>query len=602
MGPYTFKPEDAEDFARSMMIRTSRRGDELFFQECPYCRGQTSDKRTFSINLRTGVFNCFRSSCGMKGNMITLMKDFDFSLGQNADEYYLPRKRYKIFKQPKEPIQPKETSLAYLESRCIPADIATRYEITDKDDGIIIFPFRDENGNIQTIKYRNPHPKEGQNKEWFERGCKPILFGMHQCNLDNKTLIVTEGQMDSLSVAAAGFENAVSVPGGVNSYTWVPYCWNWMANFNKIIIFGDHEKERITLHAEFYARWKSKVWCVRPEDYLDCKDANDILRKYGADQIKKAIDNAEQPKITNIISMADVQEVDVNKIMKLPTGLPDLDETLSGGLPFGQVILITGKSGDGKSTLANQFIVNAIDDGFGTFVYSGELPNFLLKQWIMFQAAGPDNVRKVRTYGKNGIYEVMPRAKALINEWFGNNVWIYDNRITSADEPEEVKLVELIEEVIEQKGVKVILLDNLMTAIDLEPDGTAADKYDRQSQFSKKMARIAMKHNVLIIMVAHKRKMGSSETNDTVSGSADIVNLASIVISYERGSKKDGDNDDIRWLKVSKNRLFGSTNDGIKLTFDQASKRIYQPIQEVSWQYSWNLLEKTEEQMELPFD
>lgn len=601
-GPYQFKREDAEDFARFIGAKFNIRGEELFFVTCPYCQGGGKDKYTFSINLRTGLHKCFRSGCNVHGNMITLAKDFDFSLGQNADEYYKPKRHYKIFKQPAEPIQPKDLSLAYLESRGIPAEIAARYEITDKD-GVIVFPFRDEKNQIQTIKYRNPNPAEGQSKEWFERNCKPILFGMAQCNTANKTLIVTEGQMDSLSVAAAGLENAVSVPGGVNSFTWVPYCWDWIANFERIIVFGDNEHGKITLHADFFSRWKNRVWCVRSEDYRECKDANDILRKYGPEQIRHCIENAAQPPISNVISMADVEDVDINAMEKLPTGLPSLDETLLGGLPFGQVILITGKSGDGKSTLADQLIINAIDDGYPTFIYSGELPNYLLKKWMTFQAAGPTNMERIRSYGTNGMYDVLPEAKAKINRWLGSDVWIYDNTIASVEEPEEVKLLELLEIVIEQKGVRVVLLDNLMTAMDLEPDGRGADKYEKQSEFSKKLARLAMKHKVLVILVAHKRKMGAQETNDTVSGSADIVNLASIVLSYERGKKEDGD--DIRWLKVTKNRLFGAVNDGIKLTFEPRSKRIYQPMQDVCWKYGWEfdeLPEDNEEQTALPWE
>ena len=46
---------------------------------------------TFSINLKTGQFKCLRASCGVSGNMITLQKDFDFSLGTQIDEYYAPK-------------------------------------------------------------------------------------------------------------------------------------------------------------------------------------------------------------------------------------------------------------------------------------------------------------------------------------------------------------------------------------------------------------------------------------------------------------------------------------------------------------------------------
>lgn len=586
---YQFKTEDAHDFARLVGIKTFPRGNELFFVKCPYCGESTNDKKTFSINLRTGMFKCFRSKCGAHGNMITLARDFNFSLGQNADEYYRPQKRYKVFKKPTEPIIPKDEAVAYLESRGISLETVKKYQITAKD-GLIVFPHFDQDGNIQTIKYRNPAPKENQSKEFFETNTKPILFGMMQCNPENKTLIVTEGQIDSLSISEAGIENAVSVPGGVKSFTWIPYCWDWMSQFEKIIIFGDHEHDKITLYSEFHLRWGSKVWNVQPEDYLDCKDANDILRKYGAKQIRKCIENATQPPIPKIIDIADVEDVDVNSIPKLRTGINKLDEVLCGGLPFGQVIVVTGKSGDGKSTLANQMIVNAINEGYKSFIYSGELPNYLLKSWLTFQAAGANYVKHEQAKGiDRQIYYVEPKEKQMISEWFRGNVWIYDNRIVGDDEEEHAKLLDLTQAVIEQKGVRVILLDNLMTAMTLEPDQTSQDKFDRQGAFVEKLAKIALKHEALIILVAHKRKMGSGDTNDMVAGSSDIVNLASIILSYERGKQEDPMN--TRRLKVTKNRLFGSlTNaDGILLDFDPASKRIYahQNNGELKRHYNW---------------
>lgn len=591
-GNYRFKPEDAERFASENNFKTRRQGNELIFLKCPYCGGSSrNDKNKFAINLITGQFNCFRASCGAHGNMLTLSQDFNFSLGREVDEYYMPR-RFNRYKRPEAPIEPKEAAVKYLESRGISEETVRKYQITSKDS-IVVFTFFDEDGDIQTIKYRNPDPKEGQGKEWFEKNCKPILYGMYQCNLQNKTLIVTEGQIDSLSVSEAGFENTVSVPGGVNSFTWVPYCWDWMNNFEKIIIFGDHEKGKITLYSAFYQRWKSKVWCVREEDYLDCKDANDILRKYGADQIRACIENAEQPPIPQIIDLSEVEDVDVTLIPKLRTGLHKLDDVLCGGLPFGQLILVTGKSGDGKSTLANQFIVQAIDNGYKAFVYSGELPNYLLKAWMTFQAAGPSNVKeKAKTREKQEVseYVVKDEAKKNISDWFKDRVWIYDNRITENEEDDQVGLLNLIEKVIVQKGVSVLLLDNLMTALDLDPV-IAQDKYDRQAMFMKKLARLALKHNVLIILVAHKRKMGSSSENDTVAGSSDIVNLASIVISYERASKEDEQNQNLRFLKVTKNRLFGELTNkfGIALQFDAASKRIYEKDNngEKNRHYSW---------------
>ncbi|MEO2716671.1 hypothetical protein ABHA56_13730, partial [Blautia wexlerae] len=248
-----FKREDVYEFARASGIQNKQRGDELQFLYCPYCNGgKNRDKYSFAVNLNNGQFKCLRSSCSVSGNMLTLAADFSwFSLGKDVDAYYRTerRQRYRKFGKMK-PIKPKSAALAYLESRKITAATAERYQITVQieRENVLVFPFLDEKGNMQFIKYRKTdfNPEKDSNKEWCEANCKPILFGMYQCNLENKTLIMTEGQLDSLSVAESGIENAVSVPNGKNGFTWVPYCWDWLQNFNTLIVFGDCERGSIT--------------------------------------------------------------------------------------------------------------------------------------------------------------------------------------------------------------------------------------------------------------------------------------------------------------------------------------------------------------------
>ena len=93
---YEFNPDDAMRFAYEQGINAKRKGNELMFNVCPYCHGNfAKDKKTFAINLKTGAFNCMRASCGAKGNMITLARDFNFSLGRDVDEYINPSSRYK---------------------------------------------------------------------------------------------------------------------------------------------------------------------------------------------------------------------------------------------------------------------------------------------------------------------------------------------------------------------------------------------------------------------------------------------------------------------------------------------------------------------------
>ena len=599
---YEFKPEDAKAFARYQRIQVSEKGDELHFKKCPYCGNRTNDKDTFSINLKTGQFKCLRSSCGAQGNMLTLAQDFNFSLGTDIDEYYQPKKEFKKFYKP-EKIVPKEPAVQYLLNRGISEEVAKRYEITNQTDNtkILVFPFIDPEGQMVFIKYRKTdfNKAKDKNKEWCQAEGKPILFGMYQCNLNNKTLIITEGQMDSLSVAEAGYENAVSVPNGCNGFTWVPYCWDWIQNFDTIIVFGDYEKGHMTLLDDIKRRFKQTVKHVRYEDYKGEKDANAILQKYGKEQIKVCIDNAEAEPIKHIRDLSEVQMINPYDIPKIKTGLRDIDALLKGGLPMGSITLITGKAGEGKSVLASQIMLEALDQGHKVLAYSGELSDSAFKSIAVLQAGGSHCYKYQTQSGYEG-YTVSDNNKVLIDNWMKGNIQIYDDRITE-DETETVALTRLIDEAVNRCGVDFVLIDNLMTALELENTGEQS-KYDQQSTFVKRLARIARTNNIVLLLVAHMRKNNYNRNgNDEVAGSSDISNLASITLMYE----KDGElRPDQRRLKVGKNRLFGYTNPcGYVMDYDEKSKRIYGVGDNVNREYGWYVPEFTGEiPDEIPFN
>lgn len=572
---YNFKPSDAREFASFVGIRAKTERDELTFSLCPYCRGGGGrDKGTFSINLKSGLFKCLRASCGVQGNMITLSRDFDFSLGKEVDDYYRPKKKRQL-PQPKQKIVPKQSALDYLKSRNITQKTVERFQVTvqDKHENVLVFPFFDEKNRLQFIKYRKTDFVKGKDKskEWCESDCKKILFGMNVCDTSNGTLIITEGQIDTLAVAEAGFNNCVSVPLGKQGFTWIPNCWDWIhENFNTIIVFGDYENGKISLLDDINRRFNLTIKHVREEDYKDCKDANDILRKYGTSQIATCIQNAVTVPVSDVIDLSDVEDVDVFKLEKLKTGVYELDRTLYGGLPFGGVHLISGKAGEGKSTLASQIVINAREQGYKCFCYSGELPNYLFKAWMGLQVAGSHTFEYQNVYGDVN-YNVSDANKKIISEWYRDNVWLYD--ANSLDEGEHAGLVKTTEQMIKQYGCRVILLDNLMTAIDLD-SVTGDDKYERQSRFVKKLAQLARTYDVCILLVAHKRKNNfSTNANDEIAGSSDIANLAMVTLAYE---KDDNLAESERRLKLAKNRLFGKTNpQGWIVQYEESSKRIY---------------------------
>src|SRR4051794_3043946 len=69
---------------------------------------------------------------------------------------------------------------------------------------------------------------------------------------------------------------------------------------------------------------------------------------FGVDQAWEEIDvSAKQPDEPN-------ETVQVFTPLLDPTGVPNLDQVVGGGIPRGSLVIIVGPPGSGKTTLANQ--------------------------------------------------------------------------------------------------------------------------------------------------------------------------------------------------------------------------------------------------------
>ena len=577
---YDLNKDDIFNFSETVTGKKKTRGAELVFEYCPYCSGGKSrDQYTFSINTQKGVFQCKRASCGRQGHFVELCRDFGFQLDFQDVKQYRPL--------PQKQIKTTDPAIAYLKSRGISEHTAKQYSITTQKDNpnILVFPFYDETGALVSVKYRKCDfdKRRDKNKEWFEPGTKPILFGIPQCS-GFERLIVTEGQLDSLTLAECGIENAVSVPNGANGFTWLVHTREWVSKFKEIVVFGDWERGRMSLLDMLIKRLDNKILAVRGADYLGEKDANDIFRKYGKEAVIKAIDQAEPPAVNNVIDLSAVRNVDITKLPRIKTNIPEIDRVI-GGLVMGQLIILTGKSGNGKSTLMSQFAAEALDQGENVFVYSGELAAYHFKQWLDYQLAGLDNLTAYTNEYGDTKYTIAQETLEQISSWYKGRAYIYDNSMESDAERES--LLQTIEKAVRQYGIKLVCVDNLMTAMATSSD---RDFYRAQSQFADALKNIAKKYNIAVILVAHQRKSKDSFGNEDVAGSADITNLADVVMNYERA----GENAvyDSR-LSITKNRLSGIYAKGdkaIELFFSQATKRITSCQSDKDKRYGWDML------------
>ena len=213
-------------------------------------------------------------------------------------------------------------------------------------------------------------------------------------------------------------------------------------------------------------------------------------------------------------------------------------------------------------------IVEAIDQDVPVFAYSGELTDYHFKRWIDFQAAGPNHVETRRDEYQNDIYSIPQAVLNKLNQWYRGKAYIYDSSAIPEDQEETEGLLETAEKAIKRYGIKMLCIDNLMTAMDVSPRD---DLYRAQSVFVKRLKLLAVKYDLAVILVAHPKKSKDRFENDDVSGSADITNRVDIVMNYARGEKDESDGR----LSVTKNRLSGTlTKNDILLFYSTSTKRI----------------------------
>ena len=280
----------------------------------------------------------------------------------------------------------------YLETRKIKRETAMKAGIRRDKFGNMAFEYRDENDNLLLVKYRPSHKlKQGENKSWTQKDADttPLLWGMDRCNFD-EPLLIQEGEIDTLAVMQAGFTNAVSVPFGAGNYHWIEHNWEWLNNFDSIILCADNDKAGEKMRTEVVPRlgeWRCKVVNFPPAievngEMRTLKDMNEVLFFLGEQAIRDMVDNAKDVPIKDVVNMADVEDIDLSTAIGMKSGIADLDRRL-GAFYLGSLAVWTGINGSGKSSIINQIcVVEPLEQGFKTFIFSGELSKQQLKTWI----------------------------------------------------------------------------------------------------------------------------------------------------------------------------------------------------------------------------
>lgn len=266
-------------------------------------------------------------------------------------------------------------------------------------------------------------------------------------------------------------------------------------------------------------------------------------------------------------------DIEVKRDTKsLATGFLKLDRALHG-LEYGTLTTLTGEPATGKSTILNQIMANAISNNEKVFLYSGELPQRKLKAWFNRTVANEEHLKTfVDEYGKEKTYS-SSFANDLISKWADKNLFIFNDE----QRPSESNLIGSITYLAKNKGVRLVVLDNLMTMI---TDNPTDNEYKKQKYLVNNLKNLAKKYDLVIILVAHANKKSKDNNNPDmfdVAGASEIVNLSDYVLKSVREIKvnENGEEENKNSIHILKNRIEGIQGVFLRTYFDEYRKRFY---------------------------
>ena len=260
-----------------------------------------------------------------------------------------------------------------------------------------------------------------------------------------------------------------------------------------------------------YSKWMGK--CTA------CNSLNSLVET--AQFTKKVKGSKKTSSSTHNLETVKLTDIKASQMQRTSTGISELDRALGGGLVNGQVVLLAGEPGIGKST-------------------------------VLLQLA--DNLKKtLYISGEESSSQVAIRAERL---------GIKNKNI---DFLESTDVDDIIEQLNKVDNLDLIIVDSIQTISTSDLTGLAGS-VGQVRECAFRLLKYAKSKNIPLILVGHVTKEG------TVAGPAVLAHIVDTVLWFE-GDKKSN----LRLLRSVKNR-FGSTDEvGIFEMGDKGLKSLDNP-------------------------
>lgn len=499
---------------------------------CPRCSHTRKNKKDpcLSVNIDEGWWKCHHPDCNWSG------KVYQGPAKVEKKEYSRPVPRLEKLGA--------GTIKWFEEKRKISNNTLLRFKITEtvewmpkaqaKVPAICFNYYRGD--NLVNIKYR------AQGKDFrMESGAELIFYNIDSIK-DETECVIVEGEIDSLSCYESGIHNSISVPNGASKgnakLEYLDNCWEDFKNITKVVLMTDNDDAGISLRDELARRLGyERCWKVTYPD--GCKDANEVLIKYGKDAVKKMMDEATQWPIEGILTAHDLADDVITFYQNgYPNGydipVPGIGEKLQ--LMLGQITTVTGIPGSGKSEVVDWWMVEmSRKHGWKWGILSPENQPVSLHVTKLAQKFAKKSFAK----RDNAIYRMTERELLesidFINDHF---FFINENEVDISVEG----VMDKLRDMVLRLGIKGLLIDPWNKLRHAKPKSGNDLDYTREAL--NKLSYGAKTNGVHIILIAHPTKMKKVKvrgkekyevpTMYSVSGSADFYNMTDNGISVYR--------------------------------------------------------------------
>ena len=429
--------------------------------------------------------------------------------------------------------------------------------------------YRDADGHVVAQHVRT----KDKSFPWFGDKSSALLFGQHLFRDGGKKVVITEGEIDCLTVSQA-FGNrypCVSlVSGAQGARNDIKKAYEWLTSYEEIVICFDMDEPGRKAAAEVAAMLppgKAKIVS------LPLKDANDMWMADREKELISAIYDAKTYRPDGILNGKDIEEMVFEDDEEFAFHYPwqKLQEMTLGFRP-GEVIVWTAGSGIGKSAFVREVEWNMIQNGDTVGIIRLEESVKMAARDLM----GLSISKRLRKYWKQTTAEEKKLAYDLT---LGTGrVFLYDHfGSTDID-----NIISRIRYLAVSCGCSMVVLDHISIVISGEEDG---DERRMLDNLMTKLKTTAMETRIVLHIVSHLKRpsgdKGHEEGAQTslaqLRGSAAIGQLADLVVGVER-NQQDERFKNMNTLRILKNRYTGETGVAGWLAYDTESGRLTEAL------------------------